>query len=370
MSRLSNITILMTADTVGGVWTYASALASALSELQAQVYLMTMGPRARADQREMLPPSVQVIESGLALEWQDPAGEDLERAREYLGAVEQRVNPDVIHLNSYREATFPWHAPVVVVAHSCVNSWAMACTDGAFLSEPKWRRYTRLVAEGLDHADTWVAPTVAFGDVVGELYQPRSPRIVIRNGAPCTGGSPPADRRLILAAGRMWDEAKNLALLAAAASDIDWPVFVAGPTAKSAGGSGIKLLGELSHSRLAAHMRRAAIFVSPARYEPFGLSVLEAASAGCALVLSDIRSFRELWNGAALFVAPDDADGLRAALSDLCCDKAGLAWLQRAALARAKHYSLRQMSGAYARLYRALCTRRPGATSRAVEVCA
>ena len=40
-----------------------------------------------------------------------------------------------------------------------------------------------------------------------------------------------------------------------------------------------------------------------ALYEPFGLAVLEAAQAGCALVLSDIPTFRELWDGAALFVA-------------------------------------------------------------------
>ena len=48
------------------------------------------------------------------------------------------------------------------------------------------------------------------------------------------------------------------------------------------------------------------IFVSVARYEPFGLAVLEAAQAGCALVLSDIPTFRELWGGAALFVPAND----------------------------------------------------------------
>ena len=38
-------------------------------------------------------------------------------------------------------------------------------------------------------------------------------------------------------------------------------------------------------------MSRAAIFFSPALYEPFGLGVLEAAARGCALVLADIPSF-------------------------------------------------------------------------------
>jgi len=59
---------------------------------------------------------------------------------------------------------------------------------------------------------------------------------------------------------------------------------------------------------------RASIFASPARYEPFGLAALEAAQAGCALVLGDIPSLREVWGDAALFVPPDDDEALLAAL--------------------------------------------------------
>src|SRR5690625_7216151 len=36
-------------------------------------------------------------------------------------------------------------------------------------------------------------------------------------------------------------------------------------------------------------LRQASVFVMPSRYEPFGLSVLEAALSGCALILSDIQ---------------------------------------------------------------------------------
>lgn len=43
------------------------------------------------------------------------------------------------------------------------------------------------------------------------------------------------------------------------------------------------------------------IYVHPALCEPFGLAVVEAAQAGCALVLSEIAPLRENWEGAALF---------------------------------------------------------------------
>lgn len=369
MSRLSHAKILMTTDAVGGVWTYAAGLASALAALGANVHLVTMGPKPSREQRAMLSTSVQVIESELALEWQDPEGRDVAHAREVLGAVERQVRPDIIHLNSYREATYDWRAPVIVAAHSCVNSWALACNDVAFLSEPRWQRYTQLVSEGLDRADLWVSPTSAFGDIIRELYRPRPPQIVIGNGA-MPAGSAGTKGRLILAAGRMWDTAKNLAVLVAATEDLDWPVSVAGATGKSgdARPGRIELLGELPHFELISHMQRAAIFVSPARYEPFGLSVLEAAGAGCALVLSDIPSFRELWDGAALFVAPDDTRGLRAALMDLCLDARNRTWLQRAALARAKRYTTAQMTAAYARVYHSLLQHSSTAPSKAVEV--
>ena len=66
---------------------------------------------------------------------------------------------------------------------------------------------------------------------------------------------------------------------------------------------------------LARKMAEASIYALPARYEPFGLSALEAALSGCALVLGDIPSLREIWGPAAIYVPADDKVGaLRAAL--------------------------------------------------------
>ena len=67
-----------------------------------------------------------------------------------------------------------------------------------------------------------------------------------------------------------------------------------------------RMLGPLAADELADWYGRAAIYALPARYEPFGLSALEAALSGCALVLSDIPSLREIWEDAAFFVSPND----------------------------------------------------------------
>ena len=357
MSQSAPIRVLMTTDALGGVWTYATELASALTAMEAEVHLVTMGPPPRGEQRAMLKHGrVRLIESPLALEWQDPAGEDLHNARQFLEDLEDTIRPDIVHLNGFREAAFDWLAPVVVVAHSCCNSWGTACNDTAWLSEPSWQHYTRAVSSGLNKATAWVSPSQAFHNVIWDLYRPCSPGTVIWNGVSPAASSADQKRRFILAAGRMWDPAKNIVTLARASHGLDWPVFVAGPTsgsvAKDCGE--LTLMGDLSHSALRSHMQKAAIFVSPALYEPFGLSVLEAASAGCALVLSDIPTFRELWSEAAVFVDPKDDRALHGALITLCNDDGKRARLQLAAQERSQRYTLALTVDAYRTLYQRL----------------
>jgi glycosyltransferase involved in cell wall biosynthesis len=53
-------------------------------------------------------------------------------------------------------------------------------------------------------------------------------------------------------------------------------------------------------------MSESRIYLSAARYDPFGLLPLQAALAGCALLLSDIPSYQEVWGDAAVFFQPDE----------------------------------------------------------------
>src|SRR5690606_36486926 len=85
------------------------------------------------------------------------------------------------------------------------------------------------------------------------------------------------------------------------------PVTIAGPLDGPGPGERVELaharsLGRLGADEIRAWLARAQVYASSALYEPFGLGVLEAAQAGCALALSDIPTFRELWDGAAVLV--------------------------------------------------------------------
>ncbi len=121
-----------------------------------------------------------------------------------------------------------------------------------------------------------------------------------------------------LAAGRLWDAAKNAEALAEAAAQLPAGVVrIAGDPRGAPDLAPAVVLGELSAAELAAERRRALVFVSPARYEPFGLAVLEAALDRCALVLGDIPSLHELWHDVAWFVDPDDPVALASAIRSL-----------------------------------------------------
>ncbi|NOJ42172.1 glycosyltransferase family 4 protein [Bradyrhizobium sp. WSM 1791] len=346
--------VLMTTDAVGGVWVYASTLARALCQMGMEVSLVTLGPAPRDDQLETIAgiSGLTLEITDLALEWLDPEGRDFHRAADRLAAIENRVEPDVVHLNSYREATSIWRAPVLVIAHSCVRSWWLACR-GEEPTEPRWFDYIANVHAGLSAADRWIAPTRSFRDNITELYQPESAGLVIHNGVE-EHASRTRKQPFILAAGRQWDEAKNLSILADIAPRLAWPIRTNGPLGIGREDRHGESSAELSHAALLETMRRASVLASPAVYEPFGLAVLEAATAGCALVLSDIPSFRELWDGAALFVEPRDRDEWQAVLACLTHNDALRHDLQKRAALRARRYRLKIAADAYAGLYREL----------------
>jgi glycosyltransferase involved in cell wall biosynthesis len=216
-----------------------------------------------------------------------------------------------------------------------------------------WR--ARATAAGLAVADVILAPSAAFAAAVRARYGPHLDVRPVHNGRRRIGCARAERRAGALTAGRLWDPAKDVATLDEAAAAITDPVFAAGPQCGPNGAHyqsrHLKMLGELSEREMAACHANAAVFVSTSLYEPFGLAVLEAAQSGAALVLSDIGTFRELWDGAALFVPARDSAATREALLRLLRDPALARRLGERAAARANRYTTQRMVEATLHLY-------------------
>lgn len=355
--------ILLTADTAGGVWTYAMELATALEREGVGVTLATLGQEPSTGQRQDAELRGLPLRSyRCRLPWMADPWKDVGAAGRWLLALGREVRADVVHLNEPVFAALDWPSPTVAVAHSCVLSWWEAV-----LGEPapaEWDRYREAMRAGLSAADEVVAPSEAMLAAVRRHYGTERGR-VIPNGRDPGGLRPEVADGLVLTATRLWDEAKNIGALDRAAAGLPWPVYAAGETASPDGRvvtlANLTLLGHLDRRRLTSWMSRAAIFALPARYEPFGLSVLEAALAGCALVLGDIPSLREHWDGVAIFVPPDDATLLRLALSSLIEDPRLRQTLAMRARRRALGFSARRMALAYLGVYDAALARREAA---------
>src|SRR5439155_7589118 len=179
--------------------------------------------------------------------------------------------------------------------------------------------YRARVSAGLAAADLVAAPTVAMRDAVALHYDGHGNCIVIRNGRDPRSFIANEKASLVFSSGRIWDDAKNLRVVDQIAPHIPWPIAVAGDCQHPGGSTvalqSVRCLGKLEPHDVQRQLSSAAIFVLPARYEPFGLSALEAGLSGCALVLGDIPSLRETWHGAAIFVPPDDPTALANALN-------------------------------------------------------
>jgi len=352
----------MTADTIGGVWTYALELARALAPHGVSVTLVTMGRRLPAEQRResRSVPGLTLEESAFQLEWMDGAWDDVARAGDWLLDLETRVRPDLVHLNGYAHGALPWRTPVLVVGHSCVLSWWRAVKGGS--APASWDRYREAVRAGLRGAGAVVAPSHAMLAALVEHYGRLPAAAVVPNGRTSTFALPGRKEPFVLSAGRLWDEAKNLATLDRAAVNLPWSICVAGesrrPGGAEAASSGVRPLGPLPGPRLAGLLSRASVYALPALYEPFGLSVLEAGLAGCALVLGDIPSLRENWDGAAEFVDPYDADALAAVLRRLCSGERARRPLAEKARSRALTFSPGRMARGYLAVYARLLANR------------
>ncbi|MFC7704837.1 glycosyltransferase family 4 protein [Plastorhodobacter daqingensis] len=354
---MAGIRLLMTVDAVGGVWRYAMDLGTGLRAAGLELVFAGFGPEPSAAQRAEAEALGVVEWCHAPLDWMldDEAGLDV--VPDVIARLVALHGVDLVHLNLPSQAVgLKVPVPVVVVSHSCVVSWFAAVRQAGVPRSWEWQ--ARRNMQGFAAADISVAPSRSHAALLESCYGPIRGIHVVHNASRLTerqtSGEP-----FVLAAGRWWDDGKNAAVLDEAAPRMDWPLVMAGAN-RSPKGDGVKIQhadhrGERGFAEVVGLMSRAGIFVSPSLYEPFGLAVLEAARSGLPLVLSDIPTYRELWDGAALFFAPNRPEALAAEVNRLVADRALRQRLGAAAQERAARYRPAQQTEAMLRIYGDLC---------------
>ena len=363
--------VLIETDTVGGVWTFALDLAASLRDVGHRPHLAALGPGdVRSSSRLAEAKSRGVPASFLPsrLEWEPgvtPA--DLRRSLDWL----RSHDADVAHLCHYAHAAGWSGCPCVLTAHSDVATWWRAVHGED--PPPQYDAYRADLTAALVGVDAVATPTHAYAASLLQLapegrgtgFQPvvrprqagslshavRGPlgETIIPNGRSLPATRPTVTRAGVLAVGRLWDEGKNVRVLAEAADRAPLDLTLVGPGPAPAG---VAHLGELDADAVRQAMTAAVAFANPALYEPFGLAALEAAQCGCALILSDLPTHREVWADAAVFLDPRDPAAWAEALRAVTTDLALAGDLAARAAARAARYAPAATARAYADLYR------------------
>ena len=244
--RYRAIKLLMTTDTLGGVWHYSLALCDALAQWGVEIVLATMGDPLSSPQREAVSKLSNVVlaESTYRLEWMLNSEQDVVDSGRWLLTLAQ--DADLVHINGYAHAALPFEAPVILVAHSDVLSWYAAVRGEA--APAVWNGYADRVSAGLSLASAIVAPTCAtLGDLARHFGSWNCPGCVISNGIALDRIEPNAKRPVIISVGRLWDDAKNFDLLDRVAPSLAWPIEIAGDPRHPEGGGkdceNLRLLG-------------------------------------------------------------------------------------------------------------------------------
>lgn len=350
--------LLMTTDTAGGVWRFTQELTAGLLEMGNTVGLVSFGAwpteaqRAECRRLESLwGERFFFVSSDVPLEWMQNNRTCFEDGAPVLERLVRTCRADLLHTGQFCYGALEVDIPRVVTAHSDVLSWARSCRTQP-LEESAWlERYRTLVQRGLDRADAVAAPTRWMLHALEEGFRLPKQREVIANGRSIQVESAVVRKLRAVTAGRLWDEAKDMALLDRVRTPM--PLVVAGARECDGIEAGtlehVPTLGTLSGEEMLRLFAESAVYVCTSRYEPFGLAPLEAALCGCAVVARDIGSLREVWQDAAIYF--EDAVDLSAVLTRLYSDSEQLRAAQQRARVRARMFSRRRMVEGYLELY-------------------
>jgi len=361
--------VLMTSDTLNGsIWTYTRELITGLIGRGLRVTLVSFGQIPLPEQTVWMERlrGLEYRPTAFRLDWMQEGQQDFGEASDYLCAVAAETKPDIFHSNHLCYGSLPVSIPRIVVAHGDLITWWKS-VHGHGPKESAWLQwYRNTTAQGLSEASAVVAGSDWMLEAVRASYPSSMNGTVINHGRNPIHFNPYVTKNnAVLAIGRILDPAAQINLLA----ERSHPVPVCVVDAKQPehcsetvfrtdvgfndGQEGVVLRGPRSETQLRVLYSRASIYVSASRYEPTGMTILEAALSRCALILNDIPAMREIWGPAAVYFRTNDGDSLSEAVRIINSD----AELRRSFANRAFNrgrecYNANRMTSNYIQLYR------------------
>ena len=143
----AGLRLLLVTDAVGGVWVYSLELARALRPLGVETVLAVMGPSPSASAARRGRASLELIDTGLPLDWLDTKpGRDPARRRAIAELANAKARTSSRPAAPRCSPTRDFGSRASRSQHSCVASWWRAVRGTPLPAEFAWRR--ELVSAG------------------------------------------------------------------------------------------------------------------------------------------------------------------------------------------------------------------------------
>ena len=324
----------------GGIGRYVRSLVRVLPDAGVDVHAFAAGPK---------PAGVDGPYTDLG--W--PRGPLRYEAWHRLRRPAVRVPGDVVHATSLAVPPSGGR-PLVVTVHDLV-----------FLRQPEHLtpRGVAFHRRGLDLSrDATVVVPTAYGrdDLAREGFDPA--RIVVAHHGvdPSPPPSPLPERPPYLLFVGTLEPRKGVADLLDAHASLrmrhpDLELLLVGPAGwgepLDLDRPGVVVVGNLGDADLDVAYRGAVALAHPARYEGFGLTVVEAMARGCPVVCTDAACLPEVAGGAATLVPVGDVAALADALEEVLGDGARRAAMAAAGRDRAAHFTWAASAEAHRQAY-------------------
>jgi glycogen synthase len=362
--------VLVTTDTISGVWSYSRELVSGLVSRGLRVTLVSFGEVPLPEQISWMENlhGLDYRPTAFRLEWMHEGEQDFAESAAYLASIVRELKPDVVHLNQFCYGDLGVRVPRIVVAHGDLLTWWVA-VHGHEPKSARWlSRYRDMVDRGLAGADVLVAPSGCMLDALHNHYGRSRREQVIYNGRNPIFFNPYVSKDdSVLAVGRLLDAGKQVHLLTQHQHPFSVCIVGAEPPVHAprlpiradvkvaTDQQCVSLKGPQTESQLRTLYSRAAVYAATARYEPFGMEPLEAALSRCAIVANDIPSFHEIWGDDAVYFRTNDGASLAEAIRELSENREKCrAYANRAYQRARERYNHKRMIDDYLQLYRNL----------------
>jgi glycosyltransferase involved in cell wall biosynthesis len=234
-------------------------------------------------------------------------------------------------------------APAYTAPLAIRKPLAITIHDVSFFAHPEWFRRReglrrRLVTSRAASAAAVVFTDSAFSraEIEKHLHVPAARIRVVPPGVTLRKGGRMRREPLVLYVGSLFNRRRlphlieafaratqdmSNARLVVVGDDRTWPrQNLAAIAAANGVGSRVELMSYADEDTLASLYARASVFAFLSEYEGFGLTPLEAMSAGVPALVLDTPVAREVYGPAASYVAADDLAGTAATLRALLTD--------------------------------------------------